>query len=261
MTYTTTNGISYISHGETEPTLVFLHYFGGAAMSWKWVIQHLQNDFRCIAIDLPGFGKCPPLENPSLEDYGKYLLQALTELDFHNFVLIGHSMGGKIALQIALNASQNTLQQIILIAPSPPTIEPMPEEEKRRLLENHPGEQNAMTTVNSATRIPLPEDRRSLALQTHMQAADSAWRWWLQTGMQHSIADDLDQIHVPVTAIASADDPVIPFNTIQHDVVELVPHLRLIKLNGVGHLMPLEVPEKIAEIIFDTVQESRAARH
>ncbi len=42
--------------GNHGPILVFLHYFGGSAQSWRWVVEKLSDDYRCIAITLPGFG-------------------------------------------------------------------------------------------------------------------------------------------------------------------------------------------------------------
>lgn len=232
-----------------RPTLVFLHYFSGAAISWQWVTNELEADFRCIAFDLPGFGDEPPLESPSLAGYSTFVQQKLASLALNEFVLIGHSMGGKIALQVATASSLNGLKQVVLIAPSPPTQEPMPAEDKERLLTHHPSRGNAETTVNQSAKRELPESRREIAIQTHMQAEDSAWKWWLLEGMKHSISDQMTSLKVPVTVIASHDDPVIPYEIIQTDVVGLVPEAELIELSGVGHLIPLEIPEKVAQTI------------
>jgi pimeloyl-ACP methyl ester carboxylesterase len=50
-----------------------LHYFGGAALSWQWVTELLSDSFRCIAIDLPGFGNAAPLEHPSIEGFAAFV--------------------------------------------------------------------------------------------------------------------------------------------------------------------------------------------
>ena len=236
-----------------KTTLVFLHYFSGAAISWKWVIDRLGEDFHCIAFDLPGFGDAPSLKWPSLEGYGRFVLQALAELNLDDFVLVGHSMGGKIALQVAAEPRINGLKQVVLVAPSPPTQEPMPVEERDRLLNYHPSRTNAETTVEESTQKELPEPRKETAIQTHMQAEDSAWNWWLLEGMNTSIADQMQNVQIPVTVMASHDDPVIPYNTIQQDVMGLLPKVELVELSGVGHLMPLEAPDKVAQVIRNVV--------
>lgn len=246
-----TSSLSFSSQGSGQPTLVFLHYFSGAAASWQWVMEVLKTDFRCIALDLPGFGDASPLAEPSLKNYSLFVRNALVQLELEHVVLIGHSMGGKIALQVAADLGADLgadmLERVVLVAPSPPTQEPMPEDERERLLGNHHYPDVATTTVNSATQKPLPESRKTLAVLTHTQAEDCTWRWWLLDGMNHSIADQLNQIQVPVGVIASADDPVIPWDTIRHEVMALLPEAKLTKLSDVGHLIPLEAPQELAQ--------------
>ncbi|MEL6385690.1 MAG: alpha/beta hydrolase [Cyanobacteria bacterium J06626_18] len=230
-----------------------MHYFSGAAVSWQWVIDKLEANFRCIAFDLPGFGHEPSLKYPSLASYGTAVQQAIAKLELDDFILIGHSMGGKVALQVAAEPSLSGLQQVVLIAPSPPTQEPMPVEDKERLLNNHPSRASAATTVEESTQIELSESRRETAIQTHMQAEDSAWNWWLLEGMNNSIADQMETVQVPVTVIASHDDPVIPYAKIQQDVMELLPKVKLVEVSDVGHLIPLEAPDKVAQEIRNVI--------
>lgn len=231
--------------GNGNKTLVFLHYFGGAAQSWQWVASQMPNH-RCIAINLPGFGGAPALEQPSLEGYAHSVLDTLASLDIEDYTLVGHSMGGKIALQIAAQENRPP-QQVILIAPSPPTQEPMPDEEKQRLLDNHPSQDNAETTVTNATQKLLSKEQQALAIQTHMAVEEAAWRWWLLEGMNHVIAEQVSQLLIPVTILASKDDPVIPYDTICQEVFELIPDAKLVTTQGVGHLIPLEATDWVVQ--------------
>ncbi len=88
--------------GSNGETLVFLHYFGGSAGSWQWVAEKLKDSFRCISINLPGFGGTPALQAPSIQCYANYVQDQLSLLAVNNYHLIGHSMGGKIAMQLAI---------------------------------------------------------------------------------------------------------------------------------------------------------------
>ena len=103
-----TDSFSFLDRGSDQPTLVFLHYFSGAAISWRWVMEILEADFRCVALDLPGFGEAPPLSEPSLANYSRFIQDALDALDLDRVVLIGHSMGGKLALQVAIDMVRMT---------------------------------------------------------------------------------------------------------------------------------------------------------
>ncbi|ERT06729.1 alpha/beta hydrolase fold family protein [Lyngbya aestuarii BL J] len=231
----------FVEWGSGDKTLVFIHYFGGAAISWQWVAQQLP-DFRCIAFNVPGFGGTSAPQKPTLQQYADTISQTLADLNLKNYSLIGHSMGGKLALQVAINCDFSP-QQIILIAPSPPTQEPMPEAEKQRLLDHHPSTENAETTIKNATQKPLDEEQYAVAIQTHKIVEDAAWRWWLLEGMNHSIADQIVQLRIPVTVLASKDDPVIYYSLIQSDVIGLLPNAKLITIENVGHLIPLETAE------------------
>lgn len=239
--------------------LVFLHYFGGAAASWRWVAEQLRTDYRCIAIDLPGFGEAPALEEPSLSAYAAAVTNTLMALEVERYTLIGHSMGGKIALKIAADQPENGLQRVILLAPSPPTQEPMPAAEKQRMLNNHPNRENAETTLKNATQQPLSAEQRALAIQTHIAPDNRAWRWWLLEGMEHVIAEQMHRVKAPVSVLASVDDPVIPYDTIKRDVAGIVPRTQLISLQEIGHLMPLEAPDIVANHIRQILSESQSA--
>jgi len=240
-----------IEWGSGDKVLVFLHYFGGSAASWQWVAAQLP-DYHCIAINLPGFGGMPAMEPASLQQYADSVLAELARLNIEKYTLIGHSMGGKIALQVAVRGDRPP-QQIVLIAPSPATREPMPDEEKKRLLNNHPSKANAETTIKNATRQSLSDEQKTLAIATHVEVDDGAWRWWLLQGMNHSVADQLTHLGIPVTVLASHDDPVIPHTTIQQDVIGVIPNARLISTQGVGHLIPLETADWVATQLREIV--------
>ena len=54
---------------------------------------------------------------------------------------------------------------------------------------------------------------------------------------------------IPVTVIASQDDPVIPLQMLEHDFGELLPQTKIIALSEIGHLIPLEAPEALSREI------------
>jgi pimeloyl-ACP methyl ester carboxylesterase len=120
------------NYNKSRPSLVFLHYFGGSSQAWTEVIEKLARDFHCVAPDLRGFGASDePAENLALEDYADDVECLISTLALENFVLIGHSMGGKIALAFAARNPKN-LRSLILLAPSPPTPEPIKDETRAK---------------------------------------------------------------------------------------------------------------------------------
>lgn len=233
---------------DNRPVLVFLHYFGGSANSWDWVIEKLQNDYQCVAITLPGFGHSPALEKPSIKGFAVFVQKELDSMGIKNYSLIGHSMGGKIALQIAADVPKNAIRQLILIAPSPPTIETSTEKEKKSML-HHYDLNVAKKLIKDAIIKPLSEDQFALALETQLGADPNTWRWWILNGMKHSIADNIQLLDLPITVLASNDDPVITNDVIKEQVMPYLNNAKLITTEDIGHLSPFEAPGWIAKQI------------
>lgn len=236
-------------------TIVLLHYFSGSSESWRYVTRCLPSNWEVVALDLPGFGRSPMIANPSIRGYSKWVWQQINDLEVEQFVLVGHSMGGKIAMSMAsMQSSQsgdsgqhNGLKRLGLIAPSPATREPMPKSKKDELASNHPSIAAAENMIDDSAVTSLSNDRRTLAVQTNLQSHRQAWCWWLRDGMEHSIANEVARIDVPVAVLASEDDPVIPIANIQRDVVDKVPNCKLTQVRDVGHLMPLEDEHLVAD--------------
>ena len=72
-----------------RPTLVFLHYFSGSAESWRYVVDVLSPQYRCIAIDLPGFGGCRMINSPSIRSYSNWVWNRLQSESAGDVTLIG----------------------------------------------------------------------------------------------------------------------------------------------------------------------------
>lgn len=239
---------NYHEWGKGEKNLVFLHYFGGSALSWQWVAEKLSGEFRCIAFNLPGFGNTPPLENPSIIGFAQWIQKQLALLDIFDCTIVGHSMSGKLALQLAATQTDIEIDHLVLLAPSPPTFEPMPKAEKERML-IHPDRREAEKTVMQATVKKLKTEQVEFAIKTQLIIDPDTWRWWLKEGMLQSIAELMPQIDAPTTLLLSEDDPVITIETVQKEIVPFFPKAQLILTQQTGHLIPLEDPDWVADQI------------
>lgn len=236
-----------LHNSETTPkeTLVFLHYFGGSAQSWAWTIPYLQQDYQCIALTLPGFGGEPALAEPSIAGYTAFIQQKLDELNIETYVLVGHSMSGKFAVDVATNDPNFSVTHLILVAPSPPTVEHIGAEELQRML-IHPNQKEAEITAEKITIKPITAEQWQLIIQNNLETDNKTWDWWLLEGVNHSIAEDAANLFLPITVMASKDDPAISFESILQETMPHLPDAKLVTTNGVGHLSPIEAPEWLA---------------
>jgi len=110
--------ISYIDEGKGERVLLFIHGLGSNLKAWQKNIKPLSKDFRCIALDLPGYGQSSKNNYPYDMTFFAQAVRLLIEsLALEEVILIGHSMGAQIATHIVLN-NNDAIEKLILIAPA-----------------------------------------------------------------------------------------------------------------------------------------------
>ncbi|MBO0930524.1 alpha/beta fold hydrolase [Fibrella aquatilis] len=241
---------------KNRPALVFLHYFGGSALSWTAVLDSLLADYQCVAVDLPGFGESPPLsDHQTVDEVAAVVADALAaQLGNNPFVLVGHSMGGKIALAIAAglpgHAPPAGLRGLVLLATSPPGPEPIPDDSRQEMLDK-PGlspekqREAAEKTMAKITRKPLADAARAQIIADNLRASPEGWIAWPAVGSRADITDRMARITVPVTLLAGEEDAALDPSVQPDMVMPYLPQATLYTLPGVGHLLPLEVPDEV----------------
>ncbi len=234
--------------GKGKRTIVFIHYFGGDAGSWHWLAKRLKKNHTCILLNLPGFGATRPLPQPSIYEFSKFINSCIDELKLKEYTLCGHSMGGKLALYAATIMEGVKPSKIILIAPSPPTVENMAEEERERML-NHPNAEEALNTVKGATLKKLGKKKLSYAIESQLRIDENTWDWWLNEGMQNNIAERIKNLDIATHIIFSKNDPVIAQEAIYSEVLPYLKKPSVITFGKIGHLIPMEAPRKLARQI------------
>lgn len=110
--------IAYTDEGDGDKTLLFVHGLSSNLDSWKKNIKGLRSDFRTISIDLPGYGKSSRSKTDySLAEYAGMLIDVVDQLNLKNVILVGHSMGGQIAMHSVIE-NPDAFEKLILIAPA-----------------------------------------------------------------------------------------------------------------------------------------------
>ena len=237
--------LNFTRIGNAGKTIVLLHYFGGNADSWRWVADRLKKKFSVVLITLPGFGNTDGFLNPSIFDYAKYINDCIIDLKLTNYLLCGHSMSGKLILYADQIATEYKSKGLVLIAPSPPTIEKMDDQEMQRMLQV-PTEKSAMVTVDGSIVRPLSKNRLAIAIASQLQVNNRTRKWWLTDGMQDDISDRIKGIETPIFVICAKEDPVIKMDDIYKEVLPNLNKPKLIQLGRCGHLIPLEAPRKLS---------------
>lgn len=114
--------LNYKSFGDkaNPACIVLLHGMLGSKENWRSQAQRLSEHFHVITPDLRNHGDSPHLSGMSYKAMAHDVLNLMQQLEINRFDLLGHSMGGKIAMEIALRQPETTTRLIIVdIAPKP----------------------------------------------------------------------------------------------------------------------------------------------
>jgi pimeloyl-ACP methyl ester carboxylesterase len=110
--------IAYTDEGSGSQTIIFIHGLGSYSQAWVKNIDGLKSNFRCIAIDLPGYGKSSKQPHSGLMSfYASIVNELIAELDLSEVILAGHSMGGQISITTSL-LYPNVVKGLALVAPA-----------------------------------------------------------------------------------------------------------------------------------------------
>lgn len=104
--YTEINGIkTYYLHilckNQYEETVLILHGWGCDGGVYSKITEHLQKRYNVVIPDLPGFGKTEePKEAWGVREYAEFIIEFCKKIGLENFILFGHSLGGRISLKL-----------------------------------------------------------------------------------------------------------------------------------------------------------------
>ena len=118
--------IRYIDAGKGTP-LVFIHGFGASIFSWRKNLDPLSKHLRVCAPDLPGFGYSDkPLDGDyTIDAYADFIIQFMDKMRIKKAVLVGHSLGGGIALLTSLKYPSRVQSLILLDTEAYPIKPPL----------------------------------------------------------------------------------------------------------------------------------------
>lgn len=110
--------LNYREEGSGSP-LVLVHGSPGDSRSWGRVVPHLREHFRVIAVDLPGYGKSPRIDDQPSGRVARIGARLAEVIEMHDapVIVAGHSFGGVVALQAALQAPAGAVTKLVLFEP------------------------------------------------------------------------------------------------------------------------------------------------
>ena len=241
-----------------RPVLFMLHALGGSARAWNGVAASLGAGFDVVAIDLPGFGDAQADADLNVAGMADHVAAAIRARGAHRWLLIGHSMGGKIASIVASRALAGEpglfgLAGVVLLAASPPSPEPMDEDRRDEMIDwaaHKPLDgtaARAFVDANVGHALPPAADR--LALDDLKRASREAWVAWLERGSREDWSADVGRLDLPALIIVGGADGDLGEQGQRSTNAIVYPRASILVEKGAGHLLPLERPQEVADWI------------
>jgi pimeloyl-ACP methyl ester carboxylesterase len=258
-----------IEHGEQGPLIVALHWLGGSAQTWNEVGSLLATrGYRFVALDLPGFGHAISNLEFAVETMATQVMATVRELRRQSpgaWLLVGHSMGGKLAAIVTRAAQDNTegldnLTGVVLISPSPVGPEPMEESKRAEMLKSLARATTDATENETRARkfvednigkLPLVESVQHRSIDDVLRMNRDAFVAWLTSGSKEDWADRVGVIDVPALVLAGTEEKALGPKAQRTHTLAHFRNATLSPLEGGGHLGPLERPFEIVEHIAE----------
>jgi pimeloyl-ACP methyl ester carboxylesterase len=243
----------WLERGEGEP-VVLLHGLMGRMDHWEETLESLGDVFRAIALSLPILEHDMP--EASIEGIGRYVARFLDALDIPRAVMGGNSLGGHVALHLAL-AHQERVSGLILTGSSG-----LFERGFTRGVPHRPsGEyvRERMEEIFFDARLVTPEWVESVRRTVTTPASALRVLRFARAAKRHNIEDRLGHISVPTLLVWGRNDRITP-PEIAERFHALLPDSRLRFLPRCGHAPMLEQPDAFNEVVAEWLTETRARR-
>lgn len=235
--------------GDGPQTVVLLHAIGLDGRVWQLVTAGMPTSLRCVAVDLRGFGRSDAGAPTSLAQHADDVAALLDHLGVARAHLVGHSYGGAVAAAFALRHPQRiaTLGLLASIVTAP----------RRLFLQRAAAAESgtvedivAVTVPRWFTPAELDHPGRPIEYVTEalQQVSTANWAAAWRILAQYDLAPELAGIGVPTQFVAGEVDQAIPRDQLI-DAARTLACATLTVVPGAAHMLPLERPFEIAELI------------
>ena len=269
--------VTYAQLG-SGPVLLLIHGMGGTFENWQAVIEPLARHHTVVAPDLPGHGTSAPGGGDySLGALAAGLRDLLIALGHERATLVGHSLGGGIAMQFAYHFPEIT-ERLVLVSSGGlgPEVSPvlraaaLPGADLFIAATAEPGRVVGSAIARGLAAVGLrPNPDVAEVLRGYASLTDPDRRAAFLATLRSVIGTGGQRVHagdrlylaegMPVLIIWGARDPIIPLHH-GEGAHEAIPGSRLEIFEGVGHLPQLEAPGRFIAVLERFITENEPAR-
>lgn len=265
--------VAYLDEGRGIKTLLFVHGLATYSQTWALNIAGLSDKYRCIAIDLPGNGYSDGGDYPyGINFHSGCLYDFMQQLKLKDVVLVGHSMGGQIILNLVIN-HPTCCNELVLCAPAGfETYSPIEQTMFTagiQLLDFFSTEENSLRQTIRTSFYNYPSKMEGMVkelVQLMSSQPTAQYRKMIEacirSMMEEPVYDGLKTIQQHTLVLFGDNDALIPNNKLQmmstkslaEKGVGQMQNASLKMLPRCGHFLQLEKPDETNKLIRSFLQ-------
>ncbi|MBY4678523.1 alpha/beta fold hydrolase [Marinobacterium arenosum] len=242
-------------HGSGQP-LIILHGLFGTLENWGSQIKTLAEHYRVIAVDLRNHGRSPHSEQMDYASMAQDIVELMDQLELPSAHLLGHSMGGKVAMQLALNAPER-IDKLIVVDIAPVQYPAHHDDVFKGLFAIDLAELGSRGDADRQLAIHVEEPSvRAFLLKNLYRTEQKQFAWRMNLASLHqqygriSEAPSGDAFQGPTLFIKGANsDYLVP--AYRDQVVALFPSAGYKMIDGAGHWPHAEKPAQFSRIVLN----------
>lgn len=252
------------------PPILLIHGFGASGFTWSKIVSGLAAHHRVVTVDLKGFGrsKKPRDGHYTLRDQAAAVMTVIETLDLNDMTIVGHSMGGGVALLVAMTLERQAQRRVSLLVLIDSIAFPQPLPHFITILRLPilsslivrliPGKWLVRYVLNFAyfdrrkiERVFVEEYAAALRCKNGRAALIATARALIPPDIDRLVAQ-YRTMRTPVLLLAGRQDRIVPL-TIARRLSEALPIAELKILDRCGHVPHEEQPELTAAILTDSL--------
>ncbi|OWP62712.1 alpha/beta hydrolase [Hymenobacter amundsenii] len=260
------HGRLHVREQGTGPVLLLVHGLGGQMGQFNYdVVERLAADYRVVVVDRPGSGYSTPLASPDLVSQADALAELITRLELGRPLVVGHSLGGAVALALAIHHPR-LVAGLALISPLAALPETVPAIFQRLLIPSRWKRQLVAWTVATPLSIRRSPQVMKALFRPETPPRDYATRAGGMLSLQPAqflatIADleslpnslptltaRFPELRLPVRVLYGRQDAVLDSEFNSQALIENIPGATLQLIEG-GHMLPITQSELVARFI------------
>jgi 3-oxoadipate enol-lactonase len=250
----------HIRQQGSGPVALFIHGFPLDSTMWIEQLAALSDKRRCVAVDLRGFGRSSPVngEPLAMERHAADLVGVLDIISEERADIVGHSMGGYVALAFADNYPER-LRSLSLVDTRAGADTDEGKKGRDAMAERVIGEGRAAlaASMQQALLSPSASSRARARLGTMIENCPYETILGALAGMRDrpDRSSVLESISVPTTVLVGEHDTVTPLESALA-LAEAIPGATLVKIPDAGHVAPIEQPHAVSTALTGLFQRT-----